>query len=203
MYPNDPDNPQPVGIDYLNEIAPPPPPAGFDRKTKIILVIFGIIGVLSLVLIFVMANQTNPGPTPIKLAARLQKLQTISTNYTKKLKSGDLQAANSSLTSILTTANQQIATPLAAYDIDAKKQAKEIAALDPSTEIEARLDDAYLNSVLDNAYAQEMNVQLSDTILMMQRLERTTRVKSMQEFLSKNLADFKNLQKRFAEIAGT
>ena len=50
MYPNDPYSqpPTPSGIDYLNQIAAPPEPAGFDKKTKIIIIIIALVGVLSL-----------------------------------------------------------------------------------------------------------------------------------------------------------
>lgn len=203
MQPNDPFQPAPSGIDYLNQIAPPEKPQGFDKKSKIIMLIFGIIGILSLIFIFVMATSQSSGPSPLKLAARLQKLQTISTKYDSKLRGIDLQTANSSLIAVLTTANQSISTPLASYSIDTKKQAKEITGLDSSSEIEKTLDDKFLESggLLDNYYASEMNAQLTDTILMMQRLERGTKYKSMREFLKKNLADFENLQKQFEKVS--
>lgn len=201
MPPNNPFEQQPSGIDYLNQIAAPAPPTGFDKKTKIILVICGIIGILSLVMIASLAGRDSSGPSPLSLAARLQKLQTLTTKYTPKLKDSNLQAANSSLNAILTTANTSIATPLAAYGIDAEKQAKEITAMDPTTEIEKTLDDAYLNANLDSAYTLEMTLQIEETILMMQRLQRGTRVQSMKDFLAKTISDFENIKKQLSAVS--
>ena len=55
MYPNEPRSSfpeQPTGIDYLNQIAAPTPAQRFDKKTKIIMIILGIVGALGLILIF-------------------------------------------------------------------------------------------------------------------------------------------------------
>ena len=202
MQPNSPYQPEPTGIDYLNQIAPPPPSAGFDKKSKIILLLAGLIGLISLAMIATMAmNQSSAGPSPLALAARLQKLQAVSDNYGSRLRSIPLQDANSSLKTVLITANNSINEPLLAYSIDAKKQAKEIAALDPSTAIETKLDEAYLNSLLDVTYAREMTFQLEETLVMMERLERTTRIESMKQFLTKTIADFENLKKQFADAS--
>lgn len=200
MQPNNPFEQEPSGIDYLNHIATPSQPTGFDRKSKLILVIAGVIGVLSLGFIALTANmQSNSGPSPLTLVARLQKLDQLSSTYGGKLRTTALQDANSSLSAVLITANQAITEPLAAYEIDVKKQAKEITALDPVEEINQTLDDAHLNSMLDVVYAREMNFQLEETLVMMNRLSQTTRVESMKVFLDKTIADFENLQKRFAE----
>lgn len=200
MQPNNPFEQEPSGIDYLNHIATPSQPTGFDRKSKLILVIAGVIGVLSLGFIALTANmQSNSGPSPLTLVARLQKLDQLSSTYGDKLRTTALQDANSSLSAVLITANQAITEPLAAYEIDVKKQAKEITALDPVEEINQTLDDAHLNSMLDVVYAREMNFQLEETLVMMNRLSQTTRVESMKTFLDKTIADFENLQKRFAE----
>ncbi len=200
MQPNNPYEPEPTGIDYLNQIATPAQPAVFDKKTKTILIIAGVVGLLSLGLIAITSiNNSNSGPSPASLVARLQKLDRISTTFGDKLRSPALQEANSSLSAVLITANQSINTPLAAYSIDLRKQGKEIAALDPGTELEAELNDAYLNGYLDSAYAREMAYQLEETLVMMNRLRDSTKVVSMQEFLDKTISDFENLKKRFSE----
>lgn len=201
MQPEQPQQIDPTDIDYLNQIAVPDKPAGLDKKTKIIIGGLIIVGVLSLAMIFAMASQNNnSGPTPLKLVARLQKLQAITKQNTKKLRSSSLQDLNSSLSAILTTANKSIETPILAYDLDLKKLKKEITALDPPTEINEKLADAYLNSTLDSTYVREMKFQLEDTILMMKSLNRTTKVKSMREFLETTIPDFENLVKRFDEL---
>lgn len=204
MQPNSPYQPEPSGIDYLNHIAPPAQSTGFDKKSKIILIIAGLVGLMSLGMIAAMSlGQSNSGPSPISLAARLKKLETLSNSYDDKLRSISLRDANSSLKAVLITANNSIAAPLQAHSVDPKKQADEIAALDPTTEIEAKLEDAYLNSLLDAAYAREMTFQLEETLVIMSRLESTTKSESMHQFLTSTISDFENLKKQFAEASAS
>lgn len=200
MQPNDPYQQTPSGIDYLNEISAPPPPTGFDKKTKLILIICGVIGVLSLAFIFFQAaNRSNSGPSPLGLAARLHKLHDLSSTYGSKLRSTPLQDANSSLTAILTTANQSIAAPLQAQgiDISSSRQQTEIAALDPSDELKEEFDEAFLNANLDTVYGREMKFQIEDTLVMMERMLETTRSESMKEFLETTIPNIESLQRRF------
>ncbi len=204
MYPNnDPFNQQPSGIDYLNQIAAPPPAEGFDKKTKIILVIFGIIGILSLIFIFTMLQNTSSSASPLQVAARVQKLTTISQKYKDKLQDSRLQSTNSSLVSVMTTANASIVEVLSNSGIDYNKQKKEIAQLDPSTQLETKFDDAALNAQLDVVYAHEMNVQITDTITMMQKLEKSTNSRSMKDYLAKTITDLENIQKQLGDFIKT
>ena len=204
MYPNnDPFNQQPSGIDYLNQIAAPPPAEGFDKKTKIILVIFGIIGILSLIFIFTMLQNTSSSASPLQVAARVQKLTTISQKYKDKLQDSRLQSTNSSLVSVMTTANTSIVEVLSNSGIDYNKQKKEIAQLDPSTQLETKFDDAALNAQLDVVYAHEMNVQITDTITMMQKLEKSTNSRSMKDYLAKTITDLENIQKQLGDFIKT
>lgn len=190
--------PEPSGIDYLNQIAPPERPAGSDRKFKMVLIISVIVAIGSIASILLMAGRQNTGPSPVGLMARFQKLQTITSNYDKKLRSSELQAANSSLSAVLTTANNSIYKIAPSVGVDLKKQSKTIASIDPSTEIEKRLNEAFLTyGSLDDTYKMEMNLQLEETILMMQQLERGTKSSSLKEFLQKTLEDFTSLQKHF------
>ena len=204
MYPNnDPFNQQPSGIDYLNQIAAPPPAEGFDKKTKIILVIFGIIGILSLIFIFTMLQNTSSSASPLQVAARVQKLTTISQKYKDKLQDSRLQSTNSSLVSVMTTANTSIVEVLSNSGIDYNKQKKEIAQLDPSTKLETKFDDAALNAQLDVVYAHEMNVQITDTITMMQKLEKSTNSRSMKDYLAKTITYLDNIQKQLGDFIKT
>lgn len=202
MQPNDPYNQQPVGIDYLNQIATPQPQAGFDKKSKIIMIIAGTVGILSLIFIALTAlNQSNTGPSPVALSAKFQMLSKLSTKYGPKLRTSNFQDTNSSLGALLTTANQSINQPLQDYGIDMKKQANVIAQLSNTSEIEKTLDDAHLNATLDEAYSREMTYQIEDTLVMMRRIERTTRVQSMKDFLETTIVDFENIQKRLSDTS--
>ena len=199
MYPDNLNN-QPQGIDYLNQIATPPPAEGFDKKTKIIIAILSLIGLITLIAIFVFSQDSMPNTNPSQVAARVNKLLTISKKYNNKFRSTSLQTTNSSLVAVLTTANASMSEALQATGINYKEKQKDILALDPSEKLEKKLDEALLNTQLDITYAHEMNVQITDAINMMKKVYKSTKSKKMREWLVKTAGDLENIQKQINQI---
>ena len=199
MYPDNLNN-QPQGIDYLNQIATPPPAEGFDKKTKIIIAILSFIGLITLIAIFVFSQDSTPNANPSQVAARVNKLLTISKKYNNKFRSTSLQTTNSSLVAVLTTADASMGEALQTTGINYKEKQKDILALDPSEKLEKKLDEALLNTQLDITYAHEMNVQITDTINMMKKVYKSTKSKKMREWLVKTAGDLENIQKQINQI---
>ena len=162
------------------------------------MLIAGIICVISLVLIGLMAlGSSNSGPSPVSLAAKFNVLTKISTKYGPKLRTSALQDTNSALKASLTTANQSLSPIMAANGANSKQATAQIAQLSNTTEIEKRLDDAALNSTLDETYSREITYLLQDAMITMDRLYRSTNSKTVRDFLEKTTNDFKNLYKQF------
>ncbi len=199
MYPDNLNN-QPQGIDYLNQIATPPPAEGFDKKTKIIIAILSFIGLITLIAIFVFSQDSMPNTNPSQVASRVNKLLTISKKYNNKFRSTSLQTTNSSLVAVLTTADASMGEALQTTGINYKEKQKDILALDPSEKLEKKLDEALLNAQLDITYAHEMNVQITDTINMMRKVYKSTKSKKMREWLVKTAGDLENIQKQINQI---
>lgn len=199
MYPDNLNN-QPQGIDYLNQIATPPPAEGFDKKTKIIIAILSFIGLITLIAIFVFSQDSMSNANPSQVASRVNKLLTISKKYNNKFRSTSLQTTNSSLVAVLTTADASMGEALQTTGINYKEKQKDILALDPSEKLEKKLDEALLNTQLDITYAHEMNVQITDTINMMKKVYKSTRSKKMREWLVKTAGDLENIQKQINQI---
>lgn len=199
MYPDNLNN-QPQGIDYLNQIATPPPAEGFDKKTKIIIAILSFIGLITLIAIFVFSQDSMPSASPSQVASRVNKLLTISKKYNNKFRSTSLQTTNSSLVAVLTTADASMSEALQSSGINYKEKQKDILALDPSEKLEKKLDEALLNTQLDITYAHEMNVQITDTINMMKKVYKSTKSKKMREWLVKTAGDLENIQKQINQI---
>ncbi|TWP16694.1 hypothetical protein EUA72_00240 [TM7 phylum sp. oral taxon 352] len=199
MYPDNLNN-QPQGIDYLNQIATPPPAEGFDKKTKIIIAILSFIGLITLIAIFVFSQDSMPNANPSQVASRVNKLLTISKKYNNKFRSTSLQTTNSSLVAVLTTANASMGEALQATGINYKEKQKDILALDPPEKLEKKLDEALLNTQLDITYAHEMNVQITDTNNMMKKVYKSTKSKKMREWLVKTAGDLENIQKQINQI---
>ena len=196
MYPDNLNN-QPQGIDYLNQIATPPPAEGFDKKTKIIIAILSFIGLITLIAIFVFSQDSMSNANPSQVAARVNKLLTISKKYNNKFRSTSLQTTNSSLVAVLTTADASMGEALQATGINYKEKQKDIFTLDPSEKLEKKLDEALLNDI---TYAHEMNVQITDTINMMKKVYKSTKSKKMREWLVKTAGDLENIQKQINQI---
>ncbi len=199
MYPDNLNN-QPQGIDYLNQIATPPPAEGFDKKTKIIIAILSFIGLITLIAIFVFSQDSMSNANPSQVVARVNKLLTISKKYNNKFRSTSLQTTNSSLVAVLTTADASMGEALQTTGINYKEKQKDILALDPSEKLEKKLDEALLNTQLDITYAHEMNVQITDTINMMKKVYKSTKSKKMREWLVKTAGDLENIQKQINQI---
>lgn len=199
MYPDNLNN-QPQGIDYLNQIATPPPAEGFDKKTKIIIAILSFIGLITLIAIFVFSQDSMSNASPSQVASRVNKLLTISKKYNNKFRSTSLQTTNSSLVAVLTTADASMGEALQTTGINYKEKQKDILALDPSEKLEKKLDEALLNAQLDITYAHEMNVQITDTINMMKKVYKSTKSKKMREWLVKTAGDLENIQKQINQI---
>ena len=199
MYPDNLNN-QPQGIDYLNQIATPPPAEGFDKKTKIIIAILSFIGLITLIAIFVFSQDSMSNANPSQVASRVNKLLTISKKYNNKFRSTSLQTTNSSLVAVLTTADASMSEALQSTGINYKEKQKDILALDPSEKLEKKLDEALLNTQLDITYAHEMNVQITDTINMMKKVYKSTKSGGMREWLVKTAGDLENIQKQINQI---
>ena len=202
MYPDNLNN-QPQGIDYLNQIATPPPAEGFDKKTKIIIAILSFIGLITLIAIFVFSQDSMSNANPSQVASRVNKLLTISKKYNNKFRSTSLQTTNSSLVAVLTTADASMSEALQSTGINYKEKQKDILALDPSEKLEKKLDEALLNTQLDITYAHEVNVQITDTIDMMKKVYKSTKSKKMREWLVKTAGDLENIQKQINQIIKT
>ncbi|MDO4780965.1 MAG: hypothetical protein Q4A34_01030 [Candidatus Saccharibacteria bacterium] len=196
MYPNDPFTPQPTGIDYLNQIATPPPASGFDRKTKLIMLIFGIIGVLSLGFIMYSASQTSTGPSATSVIIKLHKLQAVREKYKGKLKTSTVVTADSSLGAVLTTAIASSATVSGA-----SKDTIANALKEPGFEVALteKLEDAFLNTTLDAVYVREMSYQLEETVGQLDQLAQTTKDQSARSFFTKTSTDLKGIQKQLSK----
>ena len=194
MYPNDPYSqpPTPSGIDYLNQIAAPPEPTGFDKKTKLIIIIIALVGVLGLGLIWA-ASQSGSGPTISNAIMRIARLQTVTELQKKRLKNSTVTDINSSLDAILTTAVNK-ATPIAQSEkLDINKALK---VPDFEAKLSAKLDDAFLNDQLDAVYTREMTYQLELLNSELSSLSKRSKKSDVKEFLEKTQTDITSIKKR-------
>lgn len=213
MYPdanqNQPQTPNPQGtppqysIDYLNQIAPKAQKKPLNSRLFLPVIIGGlliaiIVGFLSLV-----NNGTGPTTDMQTLAARITTLNKISSDAQKNIKSNNLLGSNSSLTILLTNAQQGMVTPLQKNGIDIKKLDKTIVDAESGTALTSKLDNARLNAVFDRTYAREMSYQLTTVETLMRTIYNSTNSKSMKDFLQTTSDNLVPIKKQFDSFDAT
>ncbi len=211
MYPEQPQQPQyqpqppqlspnPVPVDYLDQISGPAKKPGLNPKLFWGVIIGGVILVVIVLLLMLGNSGSGKSISTERLGLRLQTLQTISKNSQKTIKDSELRALNSRLTTQLTDINRDIAAPLKAAEIDLKKADKKTASEETknSEQLTTKLEDARLNDTFDRSYAREMSYQMETSAILIESLYKSSKSKSLREFLDSSYGDFSSLQKEFA-----
>lgn len=199
MYPDQ----HEYSIDYLNQIAPQAPKKGLSPKLRLIVLILGGVTLLTIILMII-SGLNAPRTDDIQhLAARLQSTQKIAEAAKSNLHSSQLRSLNINLSIYLTNANRDIATPLKNNGINPAKLSKSVITQESGAAITATLDDARLNAVYDRTYAREMSYQLETTMVLMQKIYRSTKSASLKTFLQTEYDNLTPIQKGFADFNDT
>jgi hypothetical protein len=191
-------------IDYLNSIAPTP-----KKKIEIkgpMKLIVGAGGALLLVIIIsiLVSIFSQSDTTQLEqLAARLQATATIASTAQNNIQDSNLQSLNVTLQLYLTNTNRTIVSPLAEQNIDTTNLDPKIIAEENGSAMSAKLEDARLNAVFDNSYADNMSYQLSTIINLMQQIYNTSSNKDLKSFLSTSYTNLTPIQKQFANFNST
>lgn len=208
MYPEQIPTPTPASspspIDYLNQITPKPPKRQLF-KNKMTMIIFGLAGLVVLVLLVAIISavlKPNTSATQ-QLAAKLQATLTISTGAQKQLKSSLLRANNSNLQLYLTNINRDITAPLAKNGINTAKLDTSIVTAESGADITTRLENARLNANYDEVYASEMAYQLSSILTLIHQINTSTHNQSLKDLFKNADSDLDPLQTQFANYNST
>lgn len=174
-------------IDYLNQIAPKPQKASLNSRIFFFLIGGGLLLALIVGILSLSSGGNGPTKQMQTLAARIETLQSIAEKSQKNIKSGKLRSTNSNLNIFLTNADHDIAEPLTKNGLDIKKLDKNIVTAEKGKgdELTNKLEDARLNVTFDETYARQMSYQLSTLETLMGSIYRSTKSKSMKDFLSK------------------
>lgn len=191
---------QPIGIDYLNQIAPQTPKKKM-LLSKMQLIIVSIVGA-AFVIVMILVAVVGGGSTKSleQLAARLQSTEKIANSASTLIKNTQLSALNSNLKIYLTNTNRDIAAPLLKDNIDVTKLDKTIIANAAGTDVTARLEDARLNAVYDSTYAREMAYRLDTIVSLMHQIRHSTNNSDLRTFLDSALINLLPTQKAFADF---
>jgi hypothetical protein len=188
-------------VDYLNQIATQQQKPGLANK-RFFMIIAGALGLILIAIVVMIASSGVSGPTEKMqtLAARLQTLQTITSDSQANIKSGDLRTTNSNLIIFLTNTNRDIKEPLTASGVDAEKLDEKIVAQESGGELSASLEDARLNATLDRTYAREISYQLDTISVLIREIYNSTNNTSFKTFLENTNINLEPLREQFSDF---
>lgn len=208
MYPDPNQNPQQAppqapppqpqySIDYLNQIAPQSQKKGLSNRS--FLMIAGAGAVVAVIVGILMLANGGSGPTKSMqtFAARVQALEKITASAQKNINSNDLRGTNSNLTLFLANTDHNMTTPLTNNSVDVKKLDKDIVAAEKGDALTAKLEEARLNAVFDRVYAREMSYQLTALETLMNSIYKSSKSKSMKDFLKTTDDSLVPIKKQF------
>lgn len=203
-------------LDYLNSISTTPIapaqksliPEGFTSSPifKILVGVAAFIFVMMIGLFIITAT----APKEVTLDSELTRinlrsnslLETIE-SYNNLVKSSNLRAAGSSLSSVLIELEEETSTSLSElYGITPDKESM-MSAEDKEfiDNTDATLEKARLNGLLDRYYASEMAYQISHLIILLDVALSKSPNEDMSTYLESSLASLSQLQETFSKFS--
>lgn len=212
MQPNNPSQlppPQPLGssetpissMDYLNQISAP----AIQKTISPVLLWAAIGGFLLFLAGVVFFALSSGGPSYSErltnLVYRIDAVKKLVDENSKNIQSTELRRANSSLSLALTNTKRDSTAPLAAAGV--KKitaPPKTSPILKEFADVSTRLEDARLNNVFDAGYARELSYQLATIRSEIKSLSKSSKSKSLKEFLTTAENNFAPLSDQFSSF---
>jgi len=197
-----PDNIQPapeMNPDYLNQIAPKPQKKSLlpeSKPIKIGIIAVGFLVIITIVGMLASAAGSNIGDSE-RLAARLQSTQSIILSSKPNVKNSQLRTLNTNLITYLANTQVDLTPILLKHNVKMNSLSKTVTSAESDTTILATLEDARLNATYDRIYASEMAHQLDITIILMQKIYKSTSDANLKSVLDTAYKSLQPIQKQF------
>lgn len=192
-------------IDYLDQIAPATRQKALPTKFILIGVVIAAIIAVFLFIGIALNGRPSTSEQMMKLYARLNTLQTITSTEQKSLKDTQLRTANSSLSLLLTNSIRDIGKTLTTGSSNGVKVPQTLTASEKAyaQKLTDKFTDAKLNVELDSTYAREMAYQLSLVHTMMKSLYNGASSNSTKMLLQQTSDTLTPLQQTFSDFSGS
>ncbi|RYF28790.1 MAG: hypothetical protein EOO17_03980 [Chloroflexi bacterium] len=195
--------PQPTyAVDYLDQIAPPPPRASFlSGSFGKILIILAVVLVFAISLIIALGGQKKTADTEA-MAAKLENITRVVDEQQKEIKSANLSNTNGKLRLGLTNIERETLDLLARAEVKRSSWSKEEIAKQKAlrTEMTEKFEDARLSANLDRVYAQEMAYQTELMINEFEIIAKKTPGQAFKDYSKSAIDNLKPINKEFAEF---
>ena len=200
-------------LEYLNQISAsvnkPAKTGLLDKKMKIVLGVLGGVILLFIVLIVATAGSAPKSDEPtaaselIRLNIRAEELNKTVNTYNTHVRSSSLRSTGSQFSSILT----EIATSSSVYltqnlGVNPKSIAAPADDAAIITELNATLERARLNGLLDRQYAYEMYYQVRRLFNLEESVEKRTNDSIIRAFLDSSKKSLTLIEESFQNFSG-
>jgi hypothetical protein len=197
--------PQPAqtyAVDYLDQIAPPPGRKGFmSGGFGKIIVVLGVVFVLAVSLIIALGNQKNTASTE-KIAVRLENMITLTRDFKRHIKSGNLSSTNSNFQTWLTNTKREADDLLVRAEVKPTSFDKKMVSDEKQakTDMAEKLENARLTGSLDRVYAREMAFEAQKLVTEFNTMAKKGPAKAFKEFATTSNNSLIPLQKAFEDF---
>ena len=191
-------------IDYLNQIAPT------QQKPVNRLAVFGLIGgILAAAAIAVVLLTSSGGAPPStqmqQTLARIGTLQTVADAQQKHLAENDINQANATLSSALSSMKTDLTAIMKTKGVKVadKKSASTTTETAYLTKLQKKLDDSYQRGTLDRTYTSQMTYELTLLRSKLKKLQTSGDSKSLTTFCKSAIENIDAILKAYANAALT
>ncbi len=191
-------------IDYLNQIAPT------QQKPVNRLAVFGLIGgILAAAAVAVILMTSSGGATPStqmqQTLARIGTLQTVSDAQQKHLAENDINQANATLSSALSSMKTDLTAIMKTKSIKVADKKSKITSTEAAylTKLQKKLDDSYQRGTLDRTYTSQMTYELTLLRSKLKKLQTSSDSKSLTTFCTGAISNVDAILKAYASFTET
>lgn len=190
---------------YLDTIAPSAkPPTFFSGSFGKIF--FALIGVFVLAVSIIVAMQGGEETADLQqVVVRLDNYNKVTKEYGLKIKSNSLKTNNSRYSIWALNALRDGEDLLKQAEVKKTQYDKKMVALEStgSADLGQKLEDAYLNAIMDRVYAGTMANETQKMIILYDNMSRKSKAQKIREYAAKAVNDLKPIQKAFEDFVDT
>lgn len=188
-------------VDYLEQIAPPPPKQAFlSGGFGKIIVLLAVIFFFAVGLIVALGNQKKTADLEL-ISTRLENYRLMTKDVHVNLKNSNLRATNSNFQNWLGSASHDADELLAQAEVKKSRVDKKIVASEKAsiTKLKDKFNDAKLNAKLDDVYAAEMAYQSKIMITLFNTMSKKSQAKAIRDYAKNAASQLTPIQKSFAD----
>ncbi len=197
--------PEQIDVNYLDQIAPQ------KQVTLNRFAVFGLIGgvlmaALAAVLILVNSGGPNLNTQLLTIHSRVGTLQEVASEQRTHLNENQINQANATLESALTTMDTELTSILESKKISIKSgQAKNIDKKEETyaSALKQKLDDSYQRGTLDRTYTTQMTYELTIFKNKLETLKRESKSESIDTFCTDAIANLDAILATYSDFTAT